>query len=181
MSGGQKGRVGGAIIHGEGVNGRRSHEYRTWISMRQRCRQDPGYRDRGIRVCEQWAGSGSFPTFLADVGRAPTPAHTLDRWPDPCGGYEPGNVRWATTIEQRHNRRPDSKVGRPWLGKQRTAHAAAGNPSAKLTVEDVRAIRGATASGVRRAELARRFRVTRQSIANIVAGRTWKDGDGHAS
>lgn len=60
------------------------------------------YGGRGVRVCEQWRGS--FETFLADVGRKPTPKHSLDRI-DTNGHYEPGNVRWATQKEQIANRR----------------------------------------------------------------------------
>lgn len=117
MAGGQKGRVGGALTHGEGKNGQRSKEFRTWLSMRLRCRQKPEYRDRGITVCVQW--SNSFTQFLLDVGRAPSDTHTLDRWPDPDGDYEPNNVRWATKVEQRHNRRTTAKVGRHWSGRHR--------------------------------------------------------------
>lgn len=112
MSGGQKGRRGGAILHGEC----RSKEWRSWCSMRRRCREKPHYVKRGITVCARWE---SFAFFLEDVGRAPSEAHTLDRFPNPAGNYEPGNVRWATMLEQRHNRAPGAKVGRPWLGKKR--------------------------------------------------------------
>jgi hypothetical protein len=45
-----------------------------------------------------------FPAFRAHVGPRPGPGYSLDRI-DPDGNYEPGNVRWATRLEQRHNRR----------------------------------------------------------------------------
>lgn len=116
MAGGQKGRVGGAVTHGHAI-GRRSKEYRSWLSMRQRCKRHPYYVARRITICLDWLSS--FDCFLRDVGPAPSEEHTLDRWPNTEGHYEPGNVRWATRLEQRHNRRADAKVSRPWLGRKR--------------------------------------------------------------
>jgi hypothetical protein len=104
-------------FHGEIVGGVRSKEYQTWIGMRLRCKQKPHYVRRGIKVCDRW--NLSFAAFLRDVGRAPSVEHTLDRYPNPNGNYEPGNVRWATMLEQRHNRAPGAKIARPWLGKKR--------------------------------------------------------------
>src|SRR6185369_1155815 len=45
-----------------------------------------------------------FPAFLAHVGPRPSKRHSLDRI-DVDGGYNPGNVRWATDIEQNRNKR----------------------------------------------------------------------------
>lgn len=65
------------------------------------------YGGRGIRVCDEWDDPESgFEAFLGYIGPAPTPTHTLDRYPDNDGDYEPGNVRWATPKEQRANQRP---------------------------------------------------------------------------
>jgi hypothetical protein len=60
---------------------------------------------RGIRVCEQWRGEQGFEHFLADMGERPSLGHSLDRFPDKNGDYEPSNVRWATEMEQHRNRR----------------------------------------------------------------------------
>lgn len=86
----------------------KSPEYRAWASMIARCRNEgaTGYHDygaRGITVCERWIGS--FETFFADMGPRPSTNHSLDRFPDVNGNYEPGNVRWATKEEQERNKR----------------------------------------------------------------------------
>jgi len=39
------------------------------------------------------------------MGARPSRSHTLDRFPNAQGHYEPGNVRWATVTEQNNNRR----------------------------------------------------------------------------
>ncbi len=84
-----------------------SPTYRSWSSMISRClnQSDPSFDDyggRGIRVYDQWL---DFQVFLECVGNRPSPKHTLDRFPDTNGNYEPGNVRWATPLEQQRNRR----------------------------------------------------------------------------
>ncbi len=82
-------------------------EYHSWRSMRARC-YDPNnasyyrYGARGVVVHEEWRKS--FKSFFEDVGPRPSKGHTLDRFPNHSGNYEPGNVRWATQIEQNRNR-----------------------------------------------------------------------------
>lgn len=85
-----------------------SPEFRSWESMIRRCCDPrvahyPRYGGRGISVCEKWREG--FANFYADMGRRPSPKHSLDRI-DNDGNYEPGNCRWATWSEQRRNR-PD--------------------------------------------------------------------------
>ncbi len=90
------------------INGKRTAtpEYRSWQMMKNRC-HNPKARDyayyggRGISVCKRWRES--FVNFLADMGRKPTPEHTLDR-KRTAGNYTPGNCRWATREEQSRNR-----------------------------------------------------------------------------
>ena len=81
--------------------------YSSWSAMRSRCtnpnhKSFAAYGARGVTVCPRWLSS--FETFLADMGERPSRDHTLDRYPDPRGNYEPGNVRWATRAEQLRNR-----------------------------------------------------------------------------
>lgn len=93
--------------HGESSARLNSKEYRAWKGMRFRCSDSglPDYAGRGITVCKQWS---DFTTFLADVGRAPSESHSIDRI-EVNGNYEPSNCRWATASEQMANRRPPSE------------------------------------------------------------------------
>ena len=81
--------------------------YYTWQSMLRRC-YSPNNKDfkhyggRGIKVCQSWRDS--FRSFMRDMGLRP-PGMTLDRINNE-GDYEPGNCRWATWKQQRHNARP---------------------------------------------------------------------------
>lgn len=75
--------------------------------MKRRC-YDPNfggfehYGAKGITVDSRW--NDSFQSFLDDLGERPSPIHSLDRFPNKTGNYEPGNVRWATPTEQNNNK-----------------------------------------------------------------------------
>lgn len=96
------------LSHGHALRSGRTAEFRAWIGMIQRC-QNPKiksfarYGGRGISVCPQWLES--FQNFLDDVGLKPAPKLSIDRINND-GNYEPGNVRWATSLEQARNRSP---------------------------------------------------------------------------
>jgi len=85
-----------------------SVEYSTWEGMKARCynKNTPRYSEyggRGISVCERWINS--FENFLSDMGERPSNKHSLDRFPDNNGNYEPSNCRWATDFQQLRNTR----------------------------------------------------------------------------
>jgi hypothetical protein len=50
------------------------------------------YGALGVRVCDRGL---DFDCFMADVAERPSPKHSIDRYSDCWGNYEPGNVRWA--------------------------------------------------------------------------------------
>jgi len=85
-----------------------SAEYSIYHSMIKRCYKPknpsyPHYGGRGIKVCDEWLGVGGFSKFIEHIGLRPSRLHSIDRI-DNNKGYEPGNVRWATAIEQCRNK-----------------------------------------------------------------------------
>lgn len=84
---------------------RKTPEYSSWIAMNARCgnprhKDYPRYGAKGITVCDEWRKS--FESFFSHIGERPH-GTTLDRI-DWKKGYFPGNVRWATPIQQARNR-----------------------------------------------------------------------------
>lgn len=80
--------------------------YKTWCSIKSRCfaTNSASYKDygaKGITMWDEWVHDPV--SFIEAVGQPPSPNHTLDRI-DNTKGYEPGNVRWATVIEQANNK-----------------------------------------------------------------------------
>ena len=131
-------------------------EYGIWTMMHFRCYNSTHvsykeYGGRGIKVNPEWHDVYSSPTvktaetrtydgfsrFLADMGPAPTPTHSLDRI-DPDSNYgagEPGNplCRWATPKEQANNKRSD-KIKR-LRAEQAAAAKMAADEQARLNTK----------------------------------------------
>ncbi len=80
-------------------------EYKAWNNLKTRC-YNPNtnnwhrYGGRGIIVCEKWL---NFEGFLEDMGRKPSPLHSIDRI-DNNGDYCKENCKWSTKEEQVRNR-----------------------------------------------------------------------------
>lgn len=86
-------------------------EYRSWAMMKSRCSNPKdiswyNYGARGIKVCERWL---KYENFLADMGRAPSPTHSIDRI-NSDGDYEPANCKWSSDKEQGRNRKTNNRI-----------------------------------------------------------------------
>lgn len=147
-------------VHGMCRAAKRSSEWTAWQSMLARCENPnlkpyPRYGGRGVTVHPLWH---DFEPFFAHVGRRPTPQHSLDRFPNPDGNYEPGNVRWATWNEQNRNK-----------------------SCVKLSAPAADQIRNLACSGTATAQLAELFGVSKSTIKDVVADRIWRRDDGAAT
>ena len=74
------------------------------------------YRDYGARGISVYAGWLVFENFLADMGEKP--AGTSIERIDNAKGYEPGNCKWATKLEQARNTRANKFIS--YKGKRMT-------------------------------------------------------------
>ena len=99
--------------------------YDIWTGLMKRCYSPANpkynrYGGRGIAVHETWH---DLRVFVADIERilGPRPVgKSLDRYPDNDGDYAPGNVRWATPLEQSANR--EYQIALEFLTWAKTEH-----------------------------------------------------------
>ncbi len=141
------------------INGKRvaTTEYRSWQMMKNRCLNPKAqdfayYGGRGIKVDSRWR---VFDNFLADMGRKPTPQHTLER-KETNGHYTPENCCWATREDQARNR-----------------------DYVKLSMFNAQTIREMYKNGCwRQKDLAALYGVSQRTICLITRGETWREKGG---
>jgi len=80
--------------------------FKSWESMLQRCTNKnspdyPRWGGAGITICDRWM---KFENFYEDMGERPSLDHSIDRYPNKTGNYEPENCRWTTRSEQQKNK-----------------------------------------------------------------------------
>lgn len=85
--------------------------FNRWRAIKRRTSKPSatGYKNyggRGIKMCKEWMES--FEKFYEYIGDPPTEKHTVERI-DNNKGYEPGNIRWASYLEQSRNKRVFNK------------------------------------------------------------------------
>jgi hypothetical protein len=117
-------------------------EYRTWSSIKQKCRTTSHrmYKDygaRGIKISDEWFDS--FEQFLSDIGERPVDKYSLDRI-DNDGDYCKENCVWATREEQAcHNRHTKKVIHRNVEYKTKEEFCKANNISRGLFNSRVKA------------------------------------------
>lgn len=138
------------------INGKRvaSPEYRSWQMMRNRMSNPNAmdakyYQGTGLTIEPRWA---VFAEFLKDMGRKPTPQHTLERV-DNSIGYLPGNCIWATRQTQARNRPAYLKLSLAEAGQIRDLYAY---------------------GGYRQVDLAALYGINQTEVSQIIRNVTWK-------
>lgn len=139
--------------HGHARRGKVTPEYTTWQCMIQRCTH-PGnisyqrYGALGITICKRWRAS--FENFFADMGKRPSPEHSIHRLRNDQG-YCPSNCVWATIVEQNRHR-SCVKLNLAKAGEIRRRYSA---------------------GGVTQRQLAAEYGIAQSSVSTIVLGKKW--------
>jgi hypothetical protein len=110
----------------------------------------PRYGGAGVQLYEPWRNRGRFiEDVLREIGPRPSLRHSVDRI-DPRGHYEPGNIRWATPLDQKANQRQRCRI---------------------LSDAEVRAIRARYAQGgITQQAVAEAFGVRQSDVSRVIRG-----------
>lgn len=87
-----------------------SAEYRIWRGLKQRAGSKQGKNSawyNHIDVSREW--EESFDVFLRDMGKRPSPKHTVERLNNAIG-YRRENCVWATAKTQANNRKTNHRI-----------------------------------------------------------------------
>lgn len=149
-----KEKVGQAAIDRQTTHGLYYHPlYKLIYKMMARCHNpnDPSYSDygaRGIFVCDEWR---SNPISFISWGERSGFVQGLEiERIDNNGPYAPWNCKWANRTEQARNRR-----------------------NTILSMDLARKIR---ADGRSIPDISKAYSIDRKSVADVLNGRTWKEG-----
>lgn len=113
LTGGRSSSCGCLNIDSHQSHGLSYHPlYDTWSGIRGRClnQKKSNYKFYGARGVEMYLPWVNDPQAFIDwvesaLGEKPSAEHTIDRIDNEHGHYEPGNLRWATQVEQTNNTR----------------------------------------------------------------------------
>jgi len=89
--------------------------YHLWSNIKDRCLNKNNsmwkdYGGRGIKICNIWANDFiAWKEYIEALPNYGEQNRSIDRI-DNDKGYEPGNLRWATKIEQANNKRGNTTV-----------------------------------------------------------------------
>ena len=106
--------------HGEAIHGNETSLYINWKHIKARCLnpKDPSfinYGGRGITMAPEFKDYIAFRDYVNEhLGPRPSPKHSIDRKENDWH-YVPGNLRWATPLQQSQNKRR-SLVNRTFCG-----------------------------------------------------------------
>lgn len=100
----------GCVITNTSHSMSRTKLYKTWTQMKMRCYNQNhvsyyNYGGRGIKVCDEWSGEHSFPSFYNwAINAGYKDGLSLDRI-DNGKDYSPENCRWVARPFQERNKR----------------------------------------------------------------------------
>lgn len=96
----------------------KTRPYHIWQNMKHRCfyEKHGSYKDyggNGITVCDRW--KNSFKNFWEDMKDGYSDKLEIDRI-DGSDDYKPSNCRWATSQQQKQNKRKKDNTSSKYKG-----------------------------------------------------------------